>query len=124
MQSDTRKRPPRLSATFVRTVNTPGRYGDGYGGHGLSLLVKPAAHGRLSKSWAQAIRPNRARFFPSEGAATPPLPNRSRTASANAATPRQPTVDTFGPRTAAVALWAISVDAQMTAMSHHRTRAA
>ena len=54
MQSSYRKRPRRLSATFVRTVNLPGRYGDG--GHGLSLLVKPAAHGGLSKSWAQAIR--------------------------------------------------------------------
>ena len=58
MQSSHRKRPRRLSATFVRTINLPGRYGDGYGGHGLSLLVKPAAHGGLSKSWAQAIRPN------------------------------------------------------------------
>ena len=58
MQSSTRKRPPRLSATFVRTINVPGRYGDSYGGYGLSLLVKPTTHGRLSKSWAQAIRPN------------------------------------------------------------------
>ena len=58
MPSDTRKRPRRLSATFVRSVNTPGRYGDGHGGHGLSLMVKPASHGGLSKSWAQAIRPN------------------------------------------------------------------
>ena len=58
MESSHRKRPRRLSATFVRTINLPGRYGDGYGGHGLSLLVKPAAHGGLSKSWAQAVRPN------------------------------------------------------------------
>ena len=58
MRTSNRKRPRRLSATFVRTVNMPGRYGDGYGGHGLSLLVKPATHGGLSKSWAQAIRPN------------------------------------------------------------------
>ena len=58
MESSHRKRPRRLSATFVRTINLPGRYGDGYGGHGLSLLVKPAAHGGVSKSWAQAIRPN------------------------------------------------------------------
>ena len=58
MQSSHRKRPRRLSATFVRTINLPGRYGDGYGGHGLSLLVKLAAHGGVSKSWAQAIRPN------------------------------------------------------------------
>ena len=51
-----RKRPKRLSATFVNTVNVPGRYGDGRGGHGLSLLVKPASTGGFSKSWAQRIR--------------------------------------------------------------------
>ena len=50
------KRPKRLSATFVNTVNVPGRYGDERGGHGLSLLVKPATHGGFSKSWAQRIR--------------------------------------------------------------------
>jgi len=50
------KRPKRLSATFVNTVNVPGRYGDGRGGHGLSLLVKPASTGGFSKSWAQRIR--------------------------------------------------------------------
>ena len=50
------KRPTRLSATFVNTVNVPGRYGDGRGGHGLSLLVKPATHGGLFNSWAQRIR--------------------------------------------------------------------
>ena len=47
------KRPKRLSATFV---NVPGRYGDGRGGHGLSLLVKPATHGGFSNSLAQRIR--------------------------------------------------------------------
>ncbi|MDE0367081.1 MAG: tyrosine-type recombinase/integrase [Gammaproteobacteria bacterium] len=50
------KRPKRLSATFVNTVNVPGRYGDGRGGHGLSLLVKPASAGGFAKSWAQRIR--------------------------------------------------------------------
>ena len=35
------KRPKTLSAAFVKTVKRPGRYGDGLGGHGLSLLVKP-----------------------------------------------------------------------------------
>ena len=50
------KRPTRLSATFINTVNVPGRYGDGRGGHGLSLLLKPASTGSLSKSWAQRIR--------------------------------------------------------------------
>ena len=46
------KRPKRLSATFVKSVNRPGRYGDGRGGHGLSLLVKPMAAGGWSKTWA------------------------------------------------------------------------
>lgn len=50
------KRPKTLSATFVKTVNQPGRYGDGRGGNGLSLLVKPTSTGRLSKSWAQRLR--------------------------------------------------------------------
>ena len=48
----------RLCATFVRTVNVPGRYGDGYGGLGLSLLVTPRKSGGLSETWAQAVSPN------------------------------------------------------------------
>ena len=52
------QRPKTLSAAFVRTVNQPGRYGDGRGGHGLSLLVKPMSTGRLSKTWAQRLRLN------------------------------------------------------------------
>ena len=50
--------PKRLSASFVRTVKRPGRYGDGHGGHGLSLLVKPRAHGGVAKSWSQRLRIN------------------------------------------------------------------
>ncbi len=49
-------RPKTLSAAFVRTVNQPGRYGDGRGGHGLSLLVKRTANGRWSKTWSQRLR--------------------------------------------------------------------
>ena len=51
----------RLCPTFVRTVNVPGRYGDGYGGHGLSLLATPRKSGGFSKTWAQAISPNGAK---------------------------------------------------------------
>ena len=43
------KRPTMLSATFVRTVNVPGRYGDGRGGLGLSLLVRPGSRSRLAE---------------------------------------------------------------------------
>ncbi len=50
------KRSKRLSAAFVKTVTRPGRYGDGHGGLGLSLMVKPRANGGLSKTWAQRQR--------------------------------------------------------------------
>ena len=49
------KRPNRLSATFVNRVSRPGRYGDGRGGFGLSLLVKPKRAGGLSKTWSQRV---------------------------------------------------------------------
>ena len=49
------ERPYRLSARFVATIEQPGRYGDGRGSGGLSLLVKHTARGHLAKSWAQRI---------------------------------------------------------------------
>ena len=48
----------QLSATFVKTVTRPGRYGDGRGGHGLSLLVKPMKCGGQSRTWSQRLRIN------------------------------------------------------------------
>ena len=50
--------PKRLSSTFVRTVTRPGRYGDGRGSHGLSLLVKPTKLGGHSRTWSQRLRIN------------------------------------------------------------------
>ena len=49
------KRPNRLSTTFVNKISRPGRYGDGRGGFGLSLLVKPKRAGGLSKTWSQRL---------------------------------------------------------------------
>ena len=47
----------RLTHTSVKSVTKPGRYGDGRGGLGLSLLVKRTADGRRwSKTWSQRIR--------------------------------------------------------------------
>ena len=46
----------RLTHNFVKSVAKEGRYGDGRGGLGLSLLVKRTANGRWSKTWAQRIR--------------------------------------------------------------------
>ena len=48
-------RPKQLSATFVKAIRRPGRYGDGRGGYGLSMLVKPTSTGRISKTWAQRL---------------------------------------------------------------------
>lgn len=45
-----------LSARFCETVTATGRHGDGRGGHGLQLNVKPMKNGRISKSWVQHIR--------------------------------------------------------------------
>ena len=47
-----------LSATFVRSVKRPGRYGDGRGSFGLSLLVRPMRNGRTSRTWSQRVRIN------------------------------------------------------------------
>ena len=49
------ERPYRLSARFVATIDRPGRYGDGRGSGGLSLLVKHTIRGHLAKSWAQRL---------------------------------------------------------------------
>ena len=49
-------RPKTLSAAFVKTVRDPGRYGDGRGSHGLSLLVKSTSTDRMSKTWSQRLR--------------------------------------------------------------------
>ena len=46
----------RLTHKFVSSITKPGRYGDGRGGLGLSLLVKRTANGRWSRSWSQRIR--------------------------------------------------------------------
>lgn len=50
------RKPATLSASFVKRVSKPGRYGDGRGGHGLSVLVVRRKNGRLSKRWSQRIR--------------------------------------------------------------------
>ena len=49
------ERPNRLSQSFVDRVSQPGRFGDGRGSYGLSLLVKTTKSGRLSKTYAQRL---------------------------------------------------------------------
>ena len=50
------RRPTRLNDTFVEEVDQPGRYGDGRGSHGVSLLVRVKRHGGLSKTFSQRIQ--------------------------------------------------------------------
>ena len=45
-----------LTPTFAKNVKAPGRYGDGRGGLGLNLLVRPALGGGFTKSWTQYVR--------------------------------------------------------------------
>ena len=49
------ERPARLSDSFVRNIQHPGRCGDGRGGNGLSLMVRPRKDGTITKSWTQRI---------------------------------------------------------------------
>ena len=47
-----------LTAAFVNNIRKRGRYGDGHGGHVLTLDVKIARNGRVAKSWIQRVRMN------------------------------------------------------------------
>ena len=50
------QRPKRLTEAFVERVTESGRFGDGRGSYGLSLLVKAYKDGGgVSKSWAQRL---------------------------------------------------------------------
>ncbi|WP_419927288.1 tyrosine-type recombinase/integrase [Candidatus Poriferisocius sp.] len=49
------QRQGRLNARLVETIAEPGRYSDGRGAHGLSLLVRETSDGRLAKTWSQRI---------------------------------------------------------------------
>ena len=49
------EREKQLTESFVAFVDTVGRYGDGRGGNGLSLLVKYLKDGSLSKTFSQRL---------------------------------------------------------------------
>ena len=51
------ERPKRLSQAFIKRVKQPGRYGDGRGSYGLSLVVRASADGATTnKSFVQQLR--------------------------------------------------------------------
>ena len=56
-----------LTHTFVKNIAEPGRYSDGPGSFGLTLLVKPTSDGRLSKTWSHRVRINGKLHYPGLG---------------------------------------------------------
>ena len=46
----------KLTASFVKGVTKPGRYGDGRGSHGLALRVHKRKGGGVSRTWIQRLR--------------------------------------------------------------------
>ena len=68
-----KKKSNRLTHTFVKSVAEEGRYGDGRGGFGLSLLVKKTPNGRWSKTWSQRLHIGKSRHEYTPGLGSFPL---------------------------------------------------
>ena len=66
-------KPEKLTHTFIKSVAKEGRYGDGRGGLGLSLLVQKTQNGRLSKTWSQRLHIGKARQEYTPGLGSFPL---------------------------------------------------
>ena len=50
-----KKRPPRLTETFIRSIKEPCKRGDGRGSHGLAIIAREKAGGGLSLFWQQRV---------------------------------------------------------------------
>ena len=68
-----RKSGDRLTHSFVKSVAKAGRYGDGRGGFGLSLLVQKTQNGGWSKTWSQRLHIGKARQEYTPGLGSFPL---------------------------------------------------
>ena len=55
MADEKKPRPSRLTHRFIKRAE-PGRYGDGRGGNGLSVLITQRPSGRVTRTWSQRIR--------------------------------------------------------------------
>ena len=63
----------RLTHTFIKSVAKEGRYGDGRGGLGLSVLVRKTQNGGWSKTWSQRLHIGKARQEYTPGLGSWPL---------------------------------------------------
>ena len=63
----------RLTHTFIKSVTKEGRYGDGRGGFGLSVLVRKTQNGGWSKTWSQRLHIGKARQEYTPGLGSWPL---------------------------------------------------
>ena len=63
----------RLTHTFIKSVTKEGRYGDGRGGLGLSILVRKTQNGGRSKTWSQRLHIGKARQEYTPGLGSWPL---------------------------------------------------
>ena len=68
-----KKKGARLTYSFVNAVAEEGRYGDGRGGFGLSLLVRKTSNGKWSKTWSQRLHIGKAREEYTPGLGSFPL---------------------------------------------------
>ena len=49
------QKPPRLTTAFIKSIDRPGRWGDGRGGNGLSIVAYANAGGGINRAWSQRI---------------------------------------------------------------------
>ena len=69
----TKSKSERLTHTFIKSVTKEGRYGDGRGGFGLSVLVRKTKNGGWSKTWSQRLHIGKARQEYTPGLGSWPL---------------------------------------------------
>ena len=49
------QKPSRLTTAFIKSIDRPGRWGDGRGGNGLSIIAYTNAAGGINLAWSQRI---------------------------------------------------------------------
>ena len=73
MSNMSKTRSARLTHTFIKSVTKEGRYGDGRGGFGLSLLARKTQNGGWSKTWSQRLHIGKTRQEYTPGLGSWPL---------------------------------------------------